>query len=203
MNKKTIKRLGTVALVSMLCLGASAWLTNRETASGTTHIRTATLVEKVYFDEQSSPAINLTDNTAIPMTREYAVANNTIYTFNIQNDAVFAVDYQISIDKDSYSNTFKDGAAKLVLVKVDEADDVAAIQAKLNAGSIQDVAIGAGDTFINFEEVHALASGAKQKYALVVYLDSTVTKNAEGTDDYTGKALSMTLRVNSSQAAED
>lgn len=202
MNKKTIKRLGAVALVSMLALGASAWLTNRETASGTTHIKTATLNEKVYFAGQSDPVITLTDNTAIPMTREYAVDNNTIYTFDIQNDAVFAVDYQITVDKDSFSNTFEDGAAKLVLVKVAEDADEAAIKAALKAGAIQDVPEKNDDTsFIDFETVHPLASGAKQKYAFVLYLDGSVANNP--TDYYTGRALSLTLRVNSQQAAED
>lgn len=183
-KNKTIKKLGIVALVVMMFLSASAWLTSRQTAAGVNKIKAGEA--SIRFANQAN-AITLTGNDSIPMTKDYAIANLTPYVFDIENDGSIALDYKISISEENYSSSFPDGKVNVVIAKI---NDVAEASTALAAASVQKVAknqvIDTNNDFV---------AHASQKYALIAYIDEATVNN-----DYLTKSITFKLEVNAVQA---
>ena len=187
MKKNFKKKFAALALVCLFAVGAQAWLVNHEVATGVNNIKVGTIA--IEFTDESN-AIALTDNNAIPMTKEYAIDNSTIHYFTIHNNGTMAESYEIVVNADGYSNTFNSDAVKLVIAEVAADATDAEVKAALNSANVQDLTASG----IQIATKASLAVDANQKYAIVAYVDGHVVLG-----DYTGKAVSFGLKVNSEQ----
>lgn len=202
MNKKTkknkAKRLAPLALVGLLTIGASAWLTNIETATNVNKITPGTMEvifdnEKIFIngtEDASKNVLSLED--AFPMTNDYASANNDYYTFTIDNDSSVAIDYDVVIASDDYANTFTNDVAHITVAEIAADADDAAIRSALKVG--KELVASEGQTLIEKSNVEEKAS---QRYAVMLAIDETGVKA-----DVLGKAATVKLRINAEQHQE-
>ena len=124
-NKK-MKKILPAFLACLTIVGASAWLTNKETATGLNHIKPGVIgiefVDLADNDTREQTKIELSGNEAIPMTAQYAIDNLDPYKFSIENTGDFDLNYTLYIVVEE--NTFGDGAVHYlkdaVVTNVDE-----------------------------------------------------------------------------------
>lgn len=197
MKKNKTKKLLPIALVGLLTIGASAWLTNIEEAKETNLIKPGTMT--VVFDNEKTViggvegTEDISVQNVIPQTQAYAAANNDYYTFTIDNDSTLDIDYKVIIDKDTYSNTFADGKVEMLVAEVAEDADEAAIRSALASG--KSVVVASEAELISAEN---LASKGSVRYAVMLNVDESAV-NA----DVIGNSASMKLRVNANQSNQE
>lgn len=197
MKKNKTKKLLPIALVGILTIGASAWLTNIEEAKETNLIKPGTMT--VVFDNEKTViggvegTEDISVQNVIPQTQAYAAANNDYYTFTIDNDSTLDIDYKVIIDKDTYSNTFADGKVEMLVAEVAEDADEAAIRSALASG--KSVVVASEAELISAEN---LASKGSVRYAVMLNVDESAV-NA----DVIGNSASMKLRVNANQSNQE
>lgn len=181
-----MKKAGVGLLVSAIAIsGAFAWLKSSDTASKTNQLKVGGA--KIIFDNQLD-SVSLVDNSAIPMTKANAIANLTAYTFDIKNEGEVHLDYTISVDGDSYLNTFDAGKVNVLIAPIADGASAEEIKTALTSATIQRLSSGVSLTSSN------LQAGTHQRYALIAFVDRN-TKLAE----YTGKEVSFKLRVDAVQ----
>lgn len=184
--KKNIRKAGVGLLVSAVAIsGAFAWLTNSDTATKQNNISVGST--SIIFENQRD-VINLRDNDAIPMTKEYAIEHLTAYTFDIANTGNVHLDYTISIDTDSYSNTFDEGKINVLIAPIADDATTEQIKSKLSNATVQRLSAGKDLTASN------LVGLTHQRYALIAYVDKATTLA-----EYDGNSVSFKLRVDAIQ----
>ena len=108
MKNKKMKKVLPAALACLTLIGASAWLTNKEVSQGVNNISVGTIgiefVDSNGVATRESSHIELSGNTAIPMTKEYALENLPAYKFSLKNTGEIDLDYSVFLVTDS--NTF-------------------------------------------------------------------------------------------------
>lgn len=196
MKKNKTKKLLPIALVGLLTIGASAWLTNIETATKVNKITPGTL--EVVFDNEKifvngiedASKTTLSIENAQPMTNVYAAKNLDYYTFTIENNATMTIDYEILIASDDYSNTFTNDKAKILIAEIDANADDAAIRSALASGT--EFTASEGQSLISVSD---FASKASKRYAVMLEIDETAVNS-----EVLGNSATMKLRVNANQS---
>ena len=108
-NKRNLKKkLAPVALCGLIVVGASAWLTNKEVATGVNKITVGT-TELVFADVEDGKTrdesqITISGSKVIPMTEAYANENLDPYVFSLNNTGSMDLSYEIYLVCDE--NTF-------------------------------------------------------------------------------------------------
>ena len=108
-NKRNLKKkLAPVALCGLIVVGASAWLTNKEVATGVNKITVGT-TELVFADVEDGKTrdestITISGSKVIPMTEAYANENLDPYIFSLNNTGSMDLSYEIYLVCDE--NTF-------------------------------------------------------------------------------------------------
>lgn len=148
--KKNIKKATVGLLASAMAIsGAFAWLTNSEAATKQNNISVGT--SKVIFEDGTN-VINLTDNLAIPMTNEYAVANLTPYTFKVSNKGTVDMEYSLTaVNEDSTTID-----PSLVMIQLDGRTPITLADANLMSGK-------------------KIAAGTSDSHSLIAYIKETGT----------------------------
>ena len=186
MNKKNLRKTGIGLLCSALAItGAFAFLKNTETATKTNTIKPGR-TSLMFRNQQNT--VTLVDNSAIPMTKEYAIDNLVPYTFDIVNEGTIEMNYTISVSATDYSNSFPENKVNVIVAPIadDATDDD--IKAALRLATVQRVSVGASliDSYSQ--------AGQSKRYALLAYIDKT-TNLAE----YTGNSVAFRLEVSGTQ----
>ena len=107
-NKRNLKKkLAPVALCGLIVVGASAWLTNKEVATGVNKITVGT-TELVFADVEDGKTrddstITISGSKVIPMTEAYANENLDPYVFSLNNTGSMELEYTIYLVCDEYS----------------------------------------------------------------------------------------------------
>ena len=135
MKKKKMKKVLPAALACLTLIGASAWLTNKEVATGVNKITVGTteLVFKNYNgvddnsdDSRNKTVINLSGNTAIPMTEAYARASTEIgaYKFQLSNTGSMDLDYKIYLvcEENTFGYRNADNLVSVLNLDIDAED---------------------------------------------------------------------------------
>lgn len=186
--KSKLKKVSVGLLVSAIAIsGAYAWLKNSDTATRKNNISVGS-TEIIFANQQR--VINLADNSVIPMTKEYAIENLTAYTFDIQNKGSIDLDFMISVDGDSYSNTFADGKINVLLAPIADGASEEDIKTALRNATLLKL-----DAYADLTQA-TLTAGNSKHYALLAFVDKNTTL-----EEYEGKSVSFKLRVDAVQHA--
>lgn len=181
MTKNKIKKIGTLALVGLVSLGAYAWLNSSEIQAGTNYIKPGQI--SIMFDNESDAIALTAANGAIPMTHDYAKANLTSYKFDIVNDGDVALNYVIyannttgSFDPKNIDIMLKDGERDFYPVGTLD---------QINKGAERGIPL-VGKKNVPANETHS--------YQLIAHIKQDVELA-----EYDGKDISFGLRVEAEQ----
>ena len=180
-NKK-MKRFLIISLVAMMFLSASAWLTSRQTANGVNNIKVGRI--GIEFTNQQNEIV-LNGNDAIPMTKEYAKANLTPYTFKVENTGTVAVKYSIYAKFDEF--TFEDqtnGKGNVNLLLNDYEENVGRESLSYNENK---------SGFLDRNAI--LQPGETKDYTFYAFVDSGALN-----EQYLGKTAKFHLELDAVQA---
>lgn len=184
--KNNIKKASIGLLVSAIAVsGAFAWLKSSETASKQNELVVGSI--DIKFENQLNK-VELSDNTAIPMTKAEAVATLTPYTFDIANKGSVYLDYVVSVDSASYQNTFPENGVNVLIAPIADSATDEEIKTALTNATVKKLT--STKDLVN----SSLNISEHKRYAMIAYIDKGV-KLAE----YTGANLSFKLRVDAVQ----
>lgn len=181
MRKNKIQKISIVALTGLIA-GASAlaFLNTSEVQSGTNMIKPGQI--SIMFDNETD-AIVLSQNTAIPMSDDYAKANLVSYKFDIVNDGDIDLDYAVYAD--NINSTFD--TAKIDIMLKDGAGEMTYV------GTLEQINKDAAGR-IALVSKESVAPNDTHSYELIAHIDGSVSLN-----DYTGKTASFGLKVEAEQ----
>lgn len=181
MRTNKIQKISIVALTGLI-VGASAlaFLNTSELQSGTNMIKPGQI--SIMFDNETD-AIVLSQNTAIPMSDDYAKANLVSYKFDIVNDGDIDLDYAVYAD--NINSTFD--TAKVDIMLKDGAGEMTYV------GTLEQINKDAAGR-IALVSKENVAPNDTHSYELIAHINGSVSL-----DDYTGKTASFGLKVEAEQ----
>ena len=116
-KNKIKKKVLPLFLACLTVIGASAWLTNKETQTGLNHIKPGTIgiefVDTANEKTRAETKITLSGNEAIPMTPAYMINNLDPYKFSLENTGDIGLNYTVYLETDE--STFEKSAVTVLL----------------------------------------------------------------------------------------
>ena len=184
-NKRNLKKkLAPVALCGLIVVGASAWLTNKEVATGVNKITVGT-TELVFADVEDGKTrdestITISGSKVIPMTNDYANENLDPYVFSLNNTGSMDLSYEIYLvcDENTFGTLNRETEQNPITTSVLNIDVDGNTE---NSGYMPITALNTGDR----QRVYSgtLEKGEKKDFAnWIIYVDPLATTDKTQTE---------------------
>lgn len=184
--KKNLKKAGIGLLVSAVAIsGAFAWLTNTDIANKQNELVVGNI--DIKFENQLN-AVELTANDSIPMTKAYAIEHLTAYTFDIANKGSVDLDYIVSIDADTFTNSFPENSINVLIAPIEDGATEEEIRTALTNATVKKVSAGKDLASASLNKTE------HKRYAMIAYIDKSLELA-----EYNGASISFKIRVDAVQ----